>query len=99
MQEKPYTPITQPLFPEAYYHIYNHANSEHNLFFQVENYRHFLKKLNHYLNGYVEFHAYCLMPNHFHLLVWVNPAMQILEVAKQDFLTDSLAKNTLYSNK
>lgn len=80
-----YTPITQPLFPEAYFHVYNHANGEHNLFFQAENYRHFLKRLNHYLHGYVEFHAFCLMPNHFHLLIRVKSSAQILALAKQDF--------------
>ncbi|WP_192349672.1 transposase [Algoriphagus sp. Y33] len=54
------------------YHIYNHANGTENIFRVEENYRFFLRQYVKYLGEVVDTHAYCLMPNHFHLLVGVR---------------------------
>lgn len=54
------------------YHVYNHANGMENIFREEENYRFFLKQYVKYLSGVVDTYAYCLMPNHFHLLVGVR---------------------------
>ncbi|SEM53379.1 Transposase IS200 like [Chryseobacterium taichungense] len=51
------------------YHIYTHANGNDLIFREEENYRYFLKKLEKYINPITEMYAYCLMPNHFHLLL------------------------------
>src|SRR6476620_11518170 len=61
-----------PLYPDSYYHIYNRGNNGDNLFYKKENYFHFLKKFNHYLDHYLDTFAYCLLPNHFHLLVRIK---------------------------
>lgn len=61
------------LFPSQYYHIYNRGNNRENLFYKEENYHFFLKKYDYYLSDYLETYAYCLLPNHFHLLVKVKP--------------------------
>lgn len=58
--------------PGQTYHIFNHANGDENIFREDENYRFFLKQYSKYLGDVVDTYAYCLMPNHFHLLVGVK---------------------------
>ncbi|MBN1643178.1 MAG: transposase, partial [Anaerolineae bacterium] len=54
---------------ETYYHIYNRGNNRENLFRCDENYRYFLRLYAHHIEPVAETYAYCLMPNHFHLLL------------------------------
>ncbi len=68
-----------PLYPDKYYHIYNRGNNGENLFYKKENYFYFLKRYNYYLNDYLDTFAYCLLPNHFHLLVRVKPEVAFSE--------------------
>lgn len=58
-----------PLEPEKYYHIYNHGNGYEDIFKEKENYRFFLEKYEKHISPIANTIAYCLMPNHFHLLV------------------------------
>ncbi|MGY6523041.1 MAG: hypothetical protein ACXIUD_15015 [Mongoliitalea sp.] len=58
--------------PGQSYHIYNHANGMENIFREEENYRFFLQQYKNYLGDVVDTYAFCLMPNHFHLLVGVK---------------------------
>ena len=67
-----------PLEPEGFYHIYNHAVGNDLLFKSDRNYLFFLMKLQKYLNGYIMVYAYCLIPNHFHLLLKVKTEEEIL---------------------
>jgi len=60
------------LLPGNVYHIYNHANGDDNLFRCEDNYRYFLEKYTLHVYPVVETFAYCLMPNHFHLMVKVR---------------------------
>ncbi len=62
----------QSLYPGNFYHIYNRGNNRENLFYGRDNYIYFLKKYDQYLYAYLETYAYCLLPNHFHLLVRVK---------------------------
>jgi REP element-mobilizing transposase RayT len=61
-----------PLIENNFYHIYNRGNNKENIFFSTENYHYFLRKYDEYLSDYLETYAYCLLPNHFHLLVRVK---------------------------
>jgi REP element-mobilizing transposase RayT len=61
-----------PLEAGFFYHIYNHANGEDDLFKNHDNYLFFLKKYKMYLSTYVDTCAYCLMPNHFHFLIRIK---------------------------
>ena len=54
------------------YHVYNHANGSENIFREGENYRFFLQQYDKYLGDVVDTYAFCLMPNHFHLLLGVK---------------------------
>ena len=55
-----------------YYHVFNHANGIENLFNEPKNYSFFLEKTSLYILPFVKLHAYCLLPNHFHFLVYVK---------------------------
>lgn len=53
-----------------YYHIYNRGAHKERIFFEDENYVYLVSLLQKYLQRYaVAVTAYCLMPNHYHLLV------------------------------
>ncbi len=62
-----------PLVAGEYYHIYNRGNNRQDVFFEEENYVFFLRRLREHLtqpdDPFVTLVAYCLMPNHFHLLL------------------------------
>jgi putative transposase len=54
------------------YHIYNQGNNKQKVFFERENYLFFLKKMHAHILPYADVLAWCLMPNHFHLMVYVK---------------------------
>ncbi len=54
------------------FHIYNQGNNRGKIFYEERNYDYFLLKLRSYLLPYVDVLAWCLMPNHFHLMVYVR---------------------------
>jgi putative transposase len=55
--------------PEKFYHIWNRGNNRENLFYTSANYEYFLRMYAECLDSVVETYAFCLLPNHFHLLV------------------------------
>ena len=63
---------TQPFEPAHYYHIYNRGNNKENIFKEDENYYYFLNLVKKYLLQIADIYAYCLLPNHFHLLVKIK---------------------------
>jgi len=65
--------------PDCYYHIYNLANGSERMFLSDENYRFFLRKYVEFLNPIVNTYCYCLMPNHFHLLVQIKSEAELVE--------------------
>ena len=58
--------------PNMLYHIYNRGNNKTQIFFNRENYLFFLKKLRKHLLHHCEFLSFCLMPNHFHFLLYTK---------------------------
>src|SRR5690554_1983272 len=73
------------LILEKYYHIYNHANGNENLFREQKNYEYFLEKYKQHINPIAETIAWCLMPNHFHLLVKIKTEEEIVSTSFQAF--------------
>jgi putative transposase len=61
----------------AFYHVYNRTVDKSKLFANNGNYVYFLKKLDEYLTDYVEIYAYCLLGNHFHLMIRILPEKTI----------------------
>jgi len=60
------------LIPGYFYHIYNRAVADNLLFSEERNYFFFLSKIKKYLNPISDILAYCLMPNHYHLIVKIK---------------------------
>lgn len=56
---------------EHLYHVYNQGNNKQRIFFTRENYLYFLRKIRTHILPYSAVLAYCLMPNHFHLMIKV----------------------------
>jgi len=52
------------------YHIYNRSNEI--LFYNRDNYLFFLRKIRDHILPYADVLSYCLMPNHFHIILTVN---------------------------
>ncbi len=63
--------IRKTIFEKGnYYHIYNRGCNKENIFWEHDNYIYLLKKLKEYKEEYnITVIAYCLMPNHYHLLL------------------------------
>ncbi len=61
-----------PLQPGGYYHIYNRGNNREDLFREERNYRYFLQLYVYHVYPIADTFAYCLMRNHFHLLVRIK---------------------------
>lgn len=71
------------------YHIYNQGNDRVRIFFTRANYIFFLDKIKNHIQPYADVLAWCLMPNHFHLMVYVHT----LEISSCKVLVDSLKSN------
>ena len=54
---------------ESIYHIYSHVSGKELIFRESKNYTFFLDKIKFYICPIADIFAYCLMPNHFHLLI------------------------------
>ncbi len=64
--------FSEKLKPNNVYHIFNHGNADEGIFKEEKNYRFFLKKYDQYISPIALTYAYCLMPNHFHLLIQIR---------------------------
>ena len=61
--------------PEKFYHIWNRGNNRENLFYTAANYEYFLRLYDQFLDPVAETYAFCLLPNHFHLLIRTKPVL------------------------
>jgi REP-associated tyrosine transposase len=73
-------------YSNCFYHIYNRGNNRNKIFFEEKNYFYFLGKISKNFKGAIDLIAFCLMPNHYHLLVKVNENGAI-EMAMQKIST------------
>jgi len=65
-------------YENAYYHVMNRGRARQNIFHNPDYYEMFLSVLDeaHQRFG-VEIHSYCLMTNHYHLLVKTPDAISV----------------------
>jgi REP element-mobilizing transposase RayT len=61
-----------PLQQGQYYHIHNRGNNRERVFIEERNYRYFLKLYAEHIEPIADTFAYCLLPNHFHFLVYIK---------------------------
>ena len=69
----------EPLLPDSIYHIYNRGVNSENLFKEERNYSYFLNKYDRFVSPVADTYAYCLLKNHFHLLIRTKGEKEILE--------------------
>ncbi len=79
---------------DNYYHIYNRGCDKNLIFFNKENYHYLIKRMK---RSFRKFHiriiAFCLMPNHYHLLVKQNSDIPISKWLHSIFVGYSMAVN------
>lgn len=73
----------EPFQADTFYHVYSRAIGEENLFRSEENYRYFLRRYAAYVPPIAATFAYCLMPNHFHLLVRIRSADTLIRFFRE----------------
>ncbi len=59
---------------EHIYHVFNQGNKRGKVFFSRENYFFFLRKIKIHVSPFADILAWCLMPSHFHLMIYVKAA-------------------------
>ena len=57
---------------DHFYHIYNRGINSTAIFLSDENKKYFLKLVSKYLIDSIEVYTYCLMDNHFHIVLKVT---------------------------
>ncbi len=67
----------QPLIEGEYFHIYNRGVNGEDIFKEDKNYSFFLEKYNSYCSDVLETFSYCLLKNHFHILAYVKPDVEV----------------------
>lgn len=65
-----------PFVEGDFYHVFNRSPSNKKLFYKDGHYQFFLDLVKKYLLEYVNLYSYCLIPNHFHLLLRVSETLK-----------------------
>lgn len=81
-----------PLEPDHFYHIYNRGINGGKLFFNHQNYFYFLKLISEKVQPIAQIYSYCLLPNHFHILVRIRSESVVREnfPEKKDLITEAI---------
>ncbi|UWY29749.1 transposase [Flavobacterium sp. TR2] len=66
-----------------YYHVYNRGNNSENLFIEEKNYNYFLEKVKKYVLPIADVYAYCLLKNHFHIVLRIKNTTDLPEKFKE----------------
>ena len=64
--------------PQNVYHIYNKGNNKEQLFKEDVHYYYFLQLYQSYLVPFCETLSWCLMPNHFHFMIYSDERCSVL---------------------
>jgi REP element-mobilizing transposase RayT len=76
--------IITPILGGSFYHIFNRGINRQILFYQIRNYEYFLRLIDQFLSDYIHLLAYCLLPNHFHLVLKVKEKILLNGEEKSD---------------
>ncbi len=66
-----------PLLYDQYYHLFNRGNNRENIFIEERNYLYFMELYVHHIASIADTYAYCLLRNHFHLLVRIKSESEV----------------------
>ncbi len=81
-------------FRGGYYHIYNRGAGKQKVFFNEGNYLYLLSLLKkHSVKWKIGIVSYCLMPNHYHLLVWQGGDVPVSKFVNSTFISYTQAVN------
>ncbi|WP_319503135.1 hypothetical protein [uncultured Draconibacterium sp.] len=81
-----------PFTSGSYYHIFNRGINGQNIFFKTNNYQFLLTLLKRHLTAYVDILAYCLLPNHFHLIIKVKEPIHEKEAETNKIVSNQFRK-------
>lgn len=84
----------EKLVPNQFYHIYNRGNNKEDIFLQDANYYYFLNLYDKYISSIGDTYAYCLLKNHFHILLRIKGEDELPE----KYITDNLKLHLPFSN-
>jgi len=65
---------------QKYYHIYHRGVNKENIYLHPKDYKKFIDRYFYYLFLAADTYAYCLLPNHFHLLIRIRTAEEQLRL-------------------
>ncbi|WP_312076421.1 transposase [Chryseobacterium sp.] len=85
------------LEPERYYHIYNRGINGETIFKSDRNKDFFLQKITQLLIPVCDIYCYCLLSNHFHLLVRIKSDAEINSLVKVQNLDKAFSEKGLHS--
>ncbi len=74
------------------YHIFNRGNNYENIFVDKGDYQNFMEFYYIYIDSIADTYAYCLLRNHFHVLLRVKNESQIGYFNSDDACSENLAK-------
>lgn len=75
------------------YHVYNQGNNLQRIFFNYDNKKLFLDKIRKHILPYADVLAWCLMSNHFHIMIYVNKIQPIESADTRQTLCDELTES------
>ncbi len=101
MKNQKRTDYHPDFYKDKYYHVYNRAVGNDKLFYVEENYKYFLKRYSYYLGSMLKTFSFCLLPNHFHLLVspTINEPEVIIEHFRRFFISYTMSINKQQNRK
>lgn len=107
--------IVKQFQANGYYHVYNRGAAQRKIFREPDDYTYFLKLFNRHLSqapfvnslGYeypwykntISLNAFCLMPNHFHLLVYQIEPRSMINLQRSICTAYSMYFNRKYKLK
>ena len=67
------------------YHLCNRANEAGmRICYEEDNYAYFLRCLARKMSAYIQFYAFCILPDHYHLMVRIRSEREVLQAATRD---------------
>ena len=91
-------PVQKISYPDGYYHVYNRGNRKQDIFTENADYVGYLERLRKCKDKHkISIICYCLMPNHFHLLLRQDSKIPISSFIQSLHTSYSMYFNNKYN--